>query len=43
MGMKKVSPPPLCNSYAFVIAIVAVGTVLIWYLILIPYKCSATA
>ena len=26
-------PPPLCNSYALVIATVGVGTVLIWYLI----------
>ena len=36
-------PPPLCNSYALVIATVGVGTVLIWYLILIRYKCSAAA
>ena len=36
-------PPPLCNSYALVIATVGVGTVLIWYLILIWYKCSAVA
>ena len=36
-------PPPLCNSYALVIATVSVGTVLIWYLILIRYKCSAAA
>ena len=34
-------PPPPCNSYALVIATVGVGTVLIWYLILIRYKCSA--
>ena len=33
--------PPPCNSYALVIATVGVGTVLIWYLILIRYKCSA--
>ena len=36
-------PPPPCNSYALVIATVGVGTVLIWYLILIQYKCSAAA
>ena len=36
-------PPPPCNSYALVIATVGVGTVLIWYLILIRYKCSAAA
>ena len=36
-------PPPPCNSYAFVIATVGAGTVLIWYLILIRYKCSAAA
>ena len=37
------TPPPPCNSYALVQATVGVGTVLIWYLILIRYKCSATA
>ena len=36
-------PPPPCNSYALVQATVGVGTVLIWYLILIRYKCSAAA
>ena len=39
----KYTPPPPCNSYALVIATVGVGTVLIWYLILIRYKCSAAA
>ena len=39
----QVPPPPLCNGYALVIATVGVGTVLIWYLILIRYKCSAAA
>ena len=38
-----VPPPPPCNSYALVIATVGVGTVLIWYLILIRCKCSAAA
>ena len=37
------TPPPPCNSYTLVIATVGVGTVLIWYLILIRYKCSAAA
>ena len=37
------TPAPPCNSYALVIATVGVGTVLIWYLILIRYKCSAAA
>ena len=37
------TPPPPCNSYALVIATVGVGTVLIWYLILIRYNCSAAA
>ena len=37
------TPSPPCNSYALVIATVGVGTVLIWYLILIRYKCSAAA
>ena len=36
-------PQPLCNSYALVQATVGIGTVLIWYLILIRYKCSAAA
>ena len=36
-------PPPPCNSYALVQATVGVGTVLIWYLILIRYKWSAAA
>ena len=31
-------PPPLCNSYTLVQATVSVGTVLIWYLILIRYQ-----
>ena len=38
-----ISTPPPCNSYALVQATVGVGTVLIWYLILIRYKCSAAA
>ena len=36
------TPPPPCLSYALVQATVGVGTVLIWYLILIRYQCSAT-
>ena len=35
-------PPPLCNSHSLVQATGGVGTVLIWYLILIRYKCNAT-
>ena len=31
-------PPPLCNSYALVIATVGGGTVLIWYPVLIRYQ-----
>ena len=31
-------PPPPCLSYALVQATVGVGTVLIWYLILIRYQ-----
>ena len=31
-------PPPPCNSHALVQATVGVGTVLIWYLILIRYQ-----
>ena len=31
-------PPPPCISYALVQATVGVGTVLIWYLILIWYQ-----
>ena len=43
LSLGHVPPPPPCNSYALVIATVGVGTVLIWYLILIRYKCSAAA
>ena len=32
------TPPPPCLSYALVQATVGVGTVLIWYLILIRYQ-----
>ena len=34
-GLLPDSPPPPCFSYALVQATVGVGTVLIWYLILI--------
>ena len=35
---KQSTPPPPCLSYALVQATVGVGTVLIWYLILIRYQ-----
>jgi len=37
-GQQRLTPPPLCNSHALVQATVGVGTVLIWYLILIRYQ-----
>ena len=37
-NMGKCKPPQPCNSHAFVQATVGVGTVLIWYLILIRYQ-----
>ena len=34
-------PPPLCKSHALVQATAGVGTILIWCLSLMRYKCSA--
>ena len=38
MDQEEYPPPPPCLSYALVQATVGVGTVLIWYLILIRYQ-----